>query len=66
MTMLAMTMLAYIAARLKEASSWSGAAALVLGALHIAASADVVNAALGVIAAFGGLISVLIPEKAVS
>jgi hypothetical protein len=59
-----MTTLAYVAARLKEASSWSGSAAMLLGLMHIAASPDLVGAALGVIAAFGGLISVLIPEKA--
>ena len=58
--------LAYLAARLKEASSWSGAAASLLAALHIAASADVIDAVLGAIAAIGGAIAVLTPEKASS
>jgi hypothetical protein len=58
--------LAYLAARLKEASSWSGAAAALLAALHIAASADVINAVLGAIAAIGGVIAVFAPEKATS
>ena len=58
--------LAYLAARLKEASSWSGAAAALLGALHIAASADLINAVLGAVAAIGGVIAVLAPEKASS
>jgi hypothetical protein len=57
---------AYLAARLKEASSWSGAAASLLAVLHIAASADVINAVLGAIAAIGGVIAVLAPEKASS
>ena len=57
-----MNTLAYLAARLKEASSWGGAAAFLLGALHLSANPDLVNAALGVVAAFGGLIAVLVPE----
>jgi hypothetical protein len=36
---------------------------MLLGALHIAASPDLVNAALGVVVALGGLLAVLIPEK---
>lgn len=58
--------IAYIAARLKEASSWSGAAATLLAALHIAASPSLVNAVLGVLAAIGGVIAVLVPEKGAS
>ncbi|MGC2411757.1 MAG: hypothetical protein WA459_03545 [Stellaceae bacterium] len=57
-----MNTLAYLGARMKEASSWGGAAAFVLGALHASASPDLVNAALGLIAAVGGLIAVLVPE----
>lgn len=57
-----MNTLAYLGARLPEASSWSGAAAFILAALHLSASPDLVNAALGVIAALGGLIAVLVPE----
>ena len=58
--------IAYIAARLKEASSWSGAAATLLAALHIAASPSLVNAVLGVLAGIGGVIAVLVPEKGAS
>jgi hypothetical protein len=54
--------LAYLGARMKEASSWGGAAAFILAALHLSASPDVVNAALSVVAATGGLIAVLVPE----
>jgi hypothetical protein len=57
-----MNTLAYLGARLKEASTWGGAAASILGALHLTASPDLVNSALGVIAALGGLIAVLVPE----
>ena len=56
------TNLAYLGARMQEASSWGGAAAFVLAALHLSASPDLVDAALGVIAALGGLIAVLLPE----
>jgi hypothetical protein len=59
---IAMNTLAYLAERMKEASSWSGAAVFVLGALHLSASPDLVNGALGVIAALGGLIAVVVPE----
>lgn len=58
--------LAYLAARMKEASSWGGAAAFVLAALHLSANPDVVNAALSVIAATGSLIAILVPEGAAS
>ena len=61
-----MNTLAYLGARLKEASSWGGAAAFILGALHFGASPDLVNAALGVVAAIGGLIAVLVPEGGVT
>lgn len=53
----------YLIARLREASSYAGLVGLLLGALHIAASPDLVQAALGLIAALGGLLAVLIPEK---
>jgi hypothetical protein len=57
-----MDTLAYLAERMKEASSWGGGAAFILGALHFSASPDLVNGALGVIAAIGGLIAVAVPE----
>jgi hypothetical protein len=57
-----MNKLAYLGERMKEASSWGGTAALLLGALHVAASPDLINAGLGVIAAVGGLIAILVPE----
>jgi len=57
-----MDTLAYLGARMKEASSWGGAAAFILGALHLSASPDLINGALGVIAAIGGLIAVVVPE----
>lgn len=53
----------YIAARLKEASSWGGAAMMLLAALHVNANPDAVNAALGIVAAIGGLLAILIPDK---
>ena len=56
--------LAYLGARMKEASSWAGTVGVVLGLLHIGASPDLVNAGLGAVAAIGGLIAVLVPEKA--
>jgi len=57
-----MDTLAYLGARLKEASSWGGTAAFILGTLHLTASPDLINGALGVIAAIGGLIAVIVPE----
>jgi len=57
-----MNTVAYLGARLAEASSWAGVATVILGALHLSASPDLVNAALGVVAALGGLIAVLVPE----
>lgn len=54
--------LAYLGQRMKEASSWGGTALMLLAALHISANPDLVNAGLGVIAAIGGLIAVLVPE----
>jgi len=54
--------LAYLGARMQEASSWGGAAAFILAALHLSASPGLVNAALGMIAALGSLIAVLLPE----
>jgi len=59
-----MNTLAYLGARMTEASSWGGAAAFILATLHLTASPDVVNAALGVVAATGALIAVLVPEGA--
>lgn len=58
-----MTLLPYLIARMKEASSYAGIVGLVLGALHLSASSDLVNAALGIVAAAGGLLAILIPEK---
>lgn len=55
----------YLIARLKEASSYAGIVGIVLGALHVSASPDLVNAALGVVAALGGFLALLIPEKTV-
>lgn len=57
-----MNTLAYLAARMREASSWGGAAAILLAVLHVGASPDLVNAALAMIAAIGGLVAVLAPE----
>jgi len=57
-----MNTLAYLGARLKEASTWGGTAAFLLGTLHLSVSPDLVNGVLGVIAAIGGLIAVLVPE----
>ncbi len=53
----------YLVARMREASSYAGLVGALLGALHIAASPDLVQAALGLVAALGGLLAVLIPEK---
>lgn len=58
--------LAYLGARMKEASSWGGAAAFILATLHLSANPDVVDAALSLIAATGSLIAVLVPEGAAS
>ncbi len=58
-----MNTLAYLAARMKEASSWAGAVGIILGMAHVTASTDLINASLGVVAAAGGLIAVLVPEK---
>ena len=57
-----MNTLAYLGTRMTEASSWAGVAAFILSALHLSASPDLVNAALGVVAALGSLIAVLVPE----
>jgi hypothetical protein len=59
---IAMNTLAFLGTRMTEASSWAGAAAFILGTLHLSASPDLVNAALAVVAAMGGLIAVLVPE----
>jgi len=59
-----MNTVAYLGARMKEASSWGGTAAFILAALHLSASPDLVNAALGAVAATGGLIAILVPEGA--
>jgi hypothetical protein len=58
-----MTFVQYLIARMREASSYAGLVGALLGVLHIAASPDLVQAALGLIAALGGLLAVLIPEK---
>jgi hypothetical protein len=58
-----MNLMQYLIARMREASSYAGLVGILLGALHIAARPDLVNAALGLIAALGGLLAVLIPEK---
>jgi hypothetical protein len=58
-----MDFLQYVIARMREASSYAGLVGALLGALHVSASPDVVDAALGVVAALGGLLAVLIPEK---
>lgn len=57
-----MSMVAYLAARAKEASSWAGAATLLLGAMHVSANPNMVSASLGIVAAIGGLVSILVPE----
>jgi hypothetical protein len=61
-----MTFLRYLTARMREASSYAGLVGALLGALHIAASPDLVQAALGLVAALGGLLAVLIPEQPVA
>jgi hypothetical protein len=61
-----MNLVQYLVARMREASSYAGLVGILLGALHIAASPDLVNAILGLVAALGGLLAVLIPEKAAS
>lgn len=58
-----MNLTQYLIARMREASSYAGFVGMLLGGLHIAASPDLVNAALGVVAALGGLLAVLLPEK---
>jgi hypothetical protein len=57
-----MNTLAYLGARMREASSWGGGAAILLAVLHVSASPDLISAALGLVAAIGGLIAVLVPE----
>lgn len=57
-----MNHLAYIGRRMKEASSWAGTACFLLGVLHVGASADLVNAILGVVVAVGSVIAVLVPD----
>jgi DNA-binding phage protein len=52
-----------MAARAKEATSHSGAAMVLLAAMHIQANPDLVNAVLGLVAAIGGLMSILVPEQ---
>lgn len=61
-----MNTLAYIGARLKEASSWAGTVTILLAAMHLNANPGVVSAALSLLAAAGGLIAVLVPEGAVA
>lgn len=56
-------MIAYIGQRMTEASSYGGAAALLLGAAHIANASDLANAIIGVVVAVGGLIGVLVKER---
>lgn len=59
------TILGYVAARLQESSSHAGAVIIALGMLHLTASPDLVNAGLAVAAAVGGLIMVVLKERAV-
>ena len=54
--------LSWLADRMKEASSWGGMAAVLLGTMHIAQNPDVLNAAFGVVVAIGGLLSVVLKE----
>ncbi len=58
-----MNTLAYLGARMKEASSWAGAAGFMLGVMHVSNNAEVGNAIVGVIVALGSLVAVLIPER---
>jgi hypothetical protein len=58
-----MKIVQYLIARMREASSYAGLVGALLGVLHIAASPDLVQAALGLVAALGGLLAVLIPER---
>ena len=57
------TFLAFVAARMKEASSYAGIAAVIMSALHISASPDAVNAVIGAIATVGGALAFFLPEK---
>lgn len=59
-----MNLLPYIAARMKEASSWAGLVGAVLAAAHVSANPDLVNAALAAIAALGSIVAILVPEGA--
>lgn len=61
-----LALLAYLGARLKEASSYAGAATMVLAALGFTVNPGLVSAALALIAALGGLIAVAIPERTAS
>lgn len=57
-----MKAISYLGGRMQEASSYAGAAALLLGAMHVANATGVANAIIGVIVAVGGLIAVLLKE----
>jgi hypothetical protein len=57
----AMNSLAYLGARMKEKSSFVGAAFFILSVLQFSASPALVNAA---VAAVCGLIAILVPEGA--
>jgi hypothetical protein len=54
----------FLAARMKEASSWAGFAATILAAMRIQADPSLVPAVLAVVASIGGVIAILMPEKA--
>jgi hypothetical protein len=54
----------YIAGRMKEASSYAGLVGAALAMIHVSADPNVVTQAIGAVAAIGGLVAVLLPEKA--
>ena len=56
------SLLSWLAARMQEASTYAGMASMILGSLHVANSPDMVNAALGVVVAMGGLVSIVLKE----
>lgn len=57
-----MNWLDWLAARLQEASSYAGIATTLLGLLHVSNAADVVNQAIGILVALGGLIAFIRKE----
>ena len=58
-----MTAIRYVGARMQEASSYAGVAAILLGAMHVANPSGVAQAAVGVAVSIGGLIAVLTKER---